>query len=100
MGDDFKASFSAATKAIECAIAIQQAFARHDESTVEPINVRLDLNAGEPIAEDDPGGQGDLFRTAVNMAACITTKAEGGNTGVERCAGAGGGKGLLVQRQG
>ena len=78
MGDGFMASFSAATKALECAIAIQQAFARHNESTQEPINVRIGLNAGEPIAEDDPGGRGDLFGTAVNMAARIGAKADGG----------------------
>jgi len=38
----------------------------------------IGLNAGEPIAEDDPGGRGDLFGTAVNMAARIAAKADGG----------------------
>ncbi len=61
------------TKALECAIAIQQAFAERNESAEEPIKVRVGLNAGEPIAEDD-----DLFGTAVNRAARITAKAEGG----------------------
>lgn len=78
MGDGFMASFSSATKALECAIAIQRAFAERNESADEPINVRIGLNAGEPIAEDDPGGRGDLFGTAVNMAARIASKAEGG----------------------
>jgi len=40
--------------------------------------VRIGLNAGEPIAEDDPGGRGDLFGTAVNLAARIAAQAEGG----------------------
>ncbi len=78
MGDGFMASFSSATKALECAVAIQKAFASHNESAGEPIQVRIGLNAGEPIAEDDPGGRADLFGTAVNMAARIAAKAEGG----------------------
>ncbi len=73
MGDGFMASFSSATKALECAIAMQRAFAEHNESAPEPIKVRIGLNAGEPIAEDD-----DLFGTAVNEAARITAAAKGG----------------------
>ncbi len=73
MGDGFMASFSSATKALECAIAMQRAFAQHNESAAEPINVRIGLNAGEPIAEDE-----DLFGTAVNLAARICAHAEAG----------------------
>ena len=73
MGDGFMASFSSATKALECAIAMQRAFAERNESAEEPIKVRVGLNAGEPIAEDD-----DLFGTAVNLAARIAAKAEAG----------------------
>jgi class 3 adenylate cyclase len=78
MGDGFMASFGSATRALECAIAVQQAFAERNESAEEQIMVRIGLNAGEPIAEDDPGGRGDLFGTAVNMAARIAAKAEAG----------------------
>jgi class 3 adenylate cyclase len=67
------ASFSSATKALECAIAVQRAFAAHNEAAQQPILVRIGLNAGEPIAEDD-----DLFGTAVNEAARITATAKGG----------------------
>ncbi len=67
------ASFSSATKALECAIAMQRAFAEHNESAAEPIMVRIGLNAGEPIAEDE-----DLFGTAVNLAARICAQAEAG----------------------
>ena len=77
-GDGFMASFSSATKALECAIAMQRAFAEHNESADEAIRVRIGLNAGEPIAEDDPSGRADPFGTAVNMAARIAAKAEGG----------------------
>ncbi len=78
MGDGFMASFSSATKALECAITMQRAFAERNESAEEPILVRVGLNAGEPIAEDDPDGRSDLFGTAVNMAARIASKADGG----------------------
>ncbi len=73
MGDGFMASFSSATKALECAIAMQRAFAEHNEDAEEPIKVRIGLNAGEPIAEDE-----DLFGTAVNLAARICANAEAG----------------------
>jgi class 3 adenylate cyclase len=78
MGDGFMASFSSATKALDCAIAVQQAFAERNETADEAIKVRIGLNAGEPIAEDDPSGRGDLFGTAVNMAARIAAKADAG----------------------
>jgi len=73
LGDGFMASFSSATGALECAIAMQRAFAAHNEAAEEPIRVRIGLNAGEPIAEAE-----DLFGTAVNLAARIAAKAEGG----------------------
>ncbi len=73
MGDGFMTSFSSAVRALECAIAMQRAFAAHSESAEEPIHVRVGLNAGEPIAEDD-----DLFGTAVNEAARITASTKGG----------------------
>jgi class 3 adenylate cyclase len=74
MGDGFMASFSSATRALECAIAMQRAFAAHDDEHPEtPIRVRIGLNAGEPIAEE-----ADLFGTAVIMAARIAAQAQGG----------------------
>ena len=73
MGDGFMASFSSATRALECAIAMQRAFATHNEAAQEPMKVRVGLNAGEPIAEDE-----DLFGTAVILAARIAAKADGG----------------------
>ncbi len=73
MGDGFMASFSSATRALECAIAMQRAFAAHgDEHPETPIRVRIGLNAGEPIAEDQ-----DLFGTAVILAARIAAQAKG-----------------------
>jgi class 3 adenylate cyclase len=72
-GDGFMTSFSSATRALECAIAMQRAFAEHNETAEEPILVRVGLNAGEPIAEDE-----DLFGTAVIEAARIAAAAKGG----------------------
>jgi class 3 adenylate cyclase len=73
MGDGFLASFSSATKAVECAIVIQRAFEERNQSAAEPLKIRVGLTAGEPIAEDR-----DLFGTAVNEAARITSAADGG----------------------
>lgn len=70
MGDGFMASFGSATKAVGCAIALQQAFAEREG---EPLSVRVGLNAGEPIEED-----GDLFGATVILASRIAAKADGG----------------------
>jgi len=73
IGDAFMASFGSATAALECAVALQLAFAARNESTAEPIQVRIGVNAGEPIAEGR-----DLFGTAVTMASRIAGTAAGG----------------------
>jgi len=72
-GDGIMASFTSATRALESAIAMQRAFAAHNESAEEPIRVRVGLNAGEPVAEEK-----DLFGTAVQLAARICAHAEPG----------------------
>jgi len=71
-GDGIMASFASASRALECAISIQRALAQHNESAEEPLRVRIGLNAGEPVAEEE-----DLFGTAVQLAARIAAKAEG-----------------------
>jgi class 3 adenylate cyclase len=70
MGDGFMASFGSVTKAVECAIALQRAFAEREG---EPLSVRVGLNAGEPIEED-----GDLFGATVILASRIAAKAGAG----------------------
>lgn len=77
-GDGFMASFGSAARALECAIALQRAFDAHATGEDHGVRVRIGLNAGEPIAEDDPGGRADLFGTAVTTAARIMGHAEGG----------------------
>ena len=80
MGDGFLASFGSVTSAVECAIALQRAFAAHNEvgaqpaaPAVEGLHVRVGLNAGEPIEED-----GDLFGSTVILASRIAAKAGAG----------------------
>ena len=73
MGDGFMASFDSATSAVECAIDLQRRFAGRNDTATEPMLVRVGLNAGEPIEED-----GDLFGTAVTMAARIMGEGAGG----------------------
>jgi class 3 adenylate cyclase len=80
LGDGFMATFSSATGALECAIAMQRAFAEYNAQVGAQsfqgrttLHVRIGLNAGEPIAEE-----GDLFGTAVQVAARIAAQAEGG----------------------
>jgi class 3 adenylate cyclase len=73
MGDSFMASFGSATRALECATAIQKAFADRNATADEALRVRVGLCAGEPIAEDD-----DLFGAAVIQAARIADQAKGG----------------------
>ncbi len=73
-GDGIMASFAAASSALDCAIAIQQGVATHQEANPEsPLGVYVGLNAGEPIVEE-----GDLFGTSINLAARICDHAEAG----------------------
>ena len=73
MGDGFMASFVSATQALGCAIAMERAFAAHNEASESQLNIRIGLNTGEPIAEEE-----DLFGTAVITAARIAGHAKGG----------------------
>ena len=73
MGDGFMASFGSAARALECAIAMQRTFEARNEETDEPLRIRIGLNVGEPIAEEE-----DLFGTVVIMAARIAAIAAGG----------------------
>ncbi len=95
-GDGIMASFATASKALACATAIQTAFAERNETVEEPIKVRIGLNAGEPVAEDE-----DLFGTAVQLAARVCATAEPGTilaSNVVRELSAG--KGFLFSDQG
>jgi class 3 adenylate cyclase len=73
-GDGIMASFPSASRAIECSVAIQQGVAAHVEQHEEaPLQVRIGLNAGEPVVEEE-----DLFGSAVQLAARVCDRAEPG----------------------
>ena len=73
-GDGFMASHTSATRAVACAIAIQQAVATHNRETDQPrMLVRVALTAGEPLREEDR-----LFGAAVNAAARLCSHARPG----------------------
>ena len=69
-GDGIMASFPSASRAIECAIAIQRAVTAQSDTL---LRVRIGLNAGEPVAEER-----DLFGTAVQLARRICDQADAG----------------------
>jgi class 3 adenylate cyclase len=73
MGDGFMASFTSASGALDAAIAMQRAMTEHFAETETPIRIRVGINAGEPIEEDD-----DLYGTAVIQAARVMGLADGG----------------------
>jgi len=73
-GDGFMVAFQSARRALECAIAIQRAFADHGVwQPDEPLRVRIGLHAGEVVRE----GQ-DFFGKNVILAARIAAQARGG----------------------
>jgi class 3 adenylate cyclase len=74
MGDSFMAAFPSATRALHFAVDIQKAFADYNREHPEwPMKVRVGLNSGESIREEN-----DYFGTAVSVAARIAHKARGG----------------------
>ena len=72
-GDGFMLAFQSARRALECAVDIQRAFAKRNESADEPIRVRIGLHTGEAIKEGD-----DFFGKHVNLAARVAGQAQGG----------------------
>jgi len=68
-GDGIMASFPSARGALDCAVAIQRGLDGGDGQ----VRVRIGLNAGEPVAEDD-----DLFGTSVQLAARVCAEADAG----------------------
>lgn len=87
-GDGIMASFTSASRAVGCAIAIQERFVESATSDMDSaIQVRIGISAGEPVTE-----KGDLFGTAVQLAARLCASADPGGILVshavrELCAG-------------
>jgi class 3 adenylate cyclase len=73
-GDGFMVAFASASRAVECAVAVQRAFAAAaEEEPDEAIRVRIGLHTGEAIRERD-----DFFGRNVILAARIAAQAQGG----------------------
>lgn len=73
LGDGFMVAFASASAAAHCAIRIQRRLSAHNESNDHPILVRIGLNVGEVIAEED-----DIFGTAVILASRVMAEAGAG----------------------
>lgn len=71
-GDGIMASFGAPSLALDAAVAIQKAVRAHNALHPQrEFRLRIGINAGEPIIEDD-----DMFGVAVQLAARICSAAE------------------------
>ena len=73
-GDGIMASFFSASRAVGCALQIQETFADRNEGNPEDaVRVRIGVNAGEPITEGE-----DLFGTSVQLARRLCDRAQPG----------------------
>lgn len=73
-GDGIMASFPSAVAGVEAAMEMQVRTRTHNASNPNhPLGLKIGLNAGDPISEDD-----DLFGTTVQLAARIVDKAGSG----------------------
>src|SRR5215212_248684 len=70
-GDGFLAEFASPVEAVRSAIAIQEQLAAAEQGD-NPIRLRIGVNLGDIIIEDD----GDVFGDGVNVAARIQALAE------------------------
>ncbi len=71
-GDGIMASFADVPQAVDCAVAIQRAFAIHNAHNAdEEMHLRIGISAGEPIEEG-----GDFFGNTVQLAARLCDHAE------------------------
>ncbi len=73
MGDGFMVAFTSTRRAVQCAIEIQRAVEKERNLNPATPRVRIGLNAGEVVQDEE-----DLFGLMVNAAARIQAKAEGG----------------------
>jgi class 3 adenylate cyclase len=71
IGDAFMAEFAVPSAAVDCAIAMQRGIQAQFADSDVPIRLRIGINAGEPIAEDD-----DLHGISVNIAKRLESAAE------------------------
>jgi len=71
-GDGIMASFVSAVNGVEAAVAIQKSIAAHNlKHADQTLHLRIGMNAGEPIEEED-----DLFGSTVQLAARVCAKSD------------------------
>lgn len=71
-GDGIMASFTRVTDSVDASIQMQRHTMAYNVQTPDlPLHLKIGLNAGEPIVEDN-----DLFGTVVQMSARIVDKAQ------------------------
>jgi DNA-binding CsgD family transcriptional regulator len=73
--DSLLASFSSASRAVECAFAVQRRLSELNATAPAAVDLRIGLNAGEPVAQT-----GELFGAAVKIAEDIVQKAATANS--------------------
>jgi class 3 adenylate cyclase len=72
LGDGIMASFASIDQSLECAIAIQRAFAAYNvRNSGAPLHLRIGLSVGEPVEHDN-----DLFGRTVQLAFRLCTHAK------------------------
>jgi len=73
LGDGIMAVFASAIDALRCAIDIQRQVHSHNKDKGASLRVRIGLEVGEPIAEEE-----DYFGTPVVVAKRLCDSAQGG----------------------
>jgi adenylate cyclase len=78
-GDGLLAAFSSPVEAVRCAIEIQRALAAEPaHGTDGALQLRIGINLGDVIVEDD----GDVYGDGVNVAARLEQGAEAGGVSI------------------
>jgi adenylate cyclase len=74
-GDGFLVEFSSPTESVQCAVEMQEALAsRAADKSAHPLQLRIGINLGEIIFEED----GDIYGDGVNIAARLEQLAQPG----------------------
>jgi adenylate cyclase len=73
-GDGIMAAFNSVASAVAFAIAAQQGFRDHNEGSVDSLDVKIGISAGEPVTDDND----DLFGASVQLAARLCAAASAG----------------------
>jgi len=72
LGDGIMLMYTSPSRAVSCAVAIQQGIERHNRRATQPLEVRIGISTGEATEED-----GDFFGDAVVEASRLCAAARG-----------------------